>query len=236
MNPTGGIGSVMPPFSVPTEDSSPSAELTPSGSSVSTSSPSELPSDGVDSVSEGDVVVNGEEEASGADSDSDSDSASDSGSDSTSDSDSDSTLDSTLHSTPSSSITPSHHRKRVIPLTKNVLGRYSKWEDHINSYRSIQEASLSLLSLTRRSWNTSNIITYVKRGTTGISGQLIGICDALFIGFYTKRAVRCDLSLPSLQIVTSNVITDDLFVFGLPHMHLNLSAQELSSSSPSAEL
>ena len=194
---------------------------------------------GEEGVSDSDSDSNSDSDSTpDSDSDSNSDSDSDSNSDSNSDSDSDSDSDSnsTPTSSPSSPITPPHHRKRIIPLNKNVFGRYSKWEDHIQSFRSLQETSLSLLSLTPRFWNTSNTITYVKRGTTGISGQLIGICDALFIGFYTKRAVRCGFSPLSSRIVTSNIITDDLFDFGLPHMHLNLSAQELSSPSPSAEL
>ena len=72
-----------------------------------------------------------------------------------------------------------------------------------------------------RTYKTSHTIVYIKRGTTGLSGELIGICDALFIGFYTGRAVRCRSSLLSSRAVYSTIVTSDLFDFGLPHMPLN---------------
>lgn len=39
--------------------------------------------------------------------------------------------------------------------------------------------------MTSSNYKTAHTVVYIKRGTTGLSGELIGICDALFIGFYT---------------------------------------------------
>ena len=77
--------------------------------------------------------------------------------------------------------------------------------------------------LISRNYNTSKTVVYIKRGTTGISGELIGICDSLFIGFYTGRAIRCCFSPLFLSTVYSTIITSDLFDFGLSHMPLDSS-------------
>ena len=83
--------------------------------------------------------------------------------------------------------------------------------------------------MTSSNYKTAHTVVYIKRGTTGLSGELIGICDALFIGFYTGRAIRCCVSLRSSPAVYSTVITRDLFDFGLLHMPLN---STLISKSP----
>ena len=83
--------------------------------------------------------------------------------------------------------------------------------------------------MTSSNYKTAHTVVYIKRGTTGLSGELIGICDALFIGFYTGRAIRCCVSPRSSLAVYSTVITRDLFDFGLLHMPLN---STLISKSP----
>ena len=36
-----------------------------------------------------------------------------------------------------------------------------------------------------------NKVVYVKRGTTGISGEIIGICDSLLIAMLTMKRLEC---------------------------------------------
>ncbi|KAK8818439.1 hypothetical protein WA556_006258 [Blastocystis sp. ATCC 50177/Nand II] len=90
------------------------------------------------------------------------------------------------------------------PQVKHISrggGGNHRWQKFFNKYKLTQE----------RNYKTAHTVVYIKRGTTGLSGELIGICDALFIGFYTGRAIR----------FYSTVITRDLFDFGLLHMPLN---------------
>lgn len=41
--------------------------------------------------------------------------------------------------------------------------------------------------------NPKGTVFYLKRGTTGISGQLVGICDSYFIALATGKSLQCTL-------------------------------------------
>lgn len=38
--------------------------------------------------------------------------------------------------------------------------------------------------------NVSNPIVYIKRGTTGIAGQMRGVCDVLLLGILHNRVIK----------------------------------------------
>ena len=39
--------------------------------------------------------------------------------------------------------------------------------------------------------DSSNVIVYAKRGTTGIAGQISGMCDVLFLSILNDRVFKC---------------------------------------------
>lgn len=45
--------------------------------------------------------------------------------------------------------------------------------------------------------DSSNIIVYAKRGTTGMAGQISGMCDVLFLSILNDRVFKCRC-VPSL--------------------------------------
>ena len=87
-----------------------------------------------------------------------------------------------LHTSFNSS-SPSSHR-RWIPTRPSHLGSLDTWKEYIHKY-SITHDKLS---------KTSQKVMYLKRGTTGIAGQMIGVCDSLLIAMMTNRGLQCRLS------------------------------------------
>lgn len=45
-----------------------------------------------------------------------------------------------------------------------------------------------------RTHNSPNKVVYIKRGTTGISGEMIGICDSLLVAMITEKHLECESS------------------------------------------
>ena len=111
---------------------------------------------------------------------------------------------------------PSPHRTRRkrIPTRKSRSGDVAKWNAFFNQYRTVHTSNV----------NTTKKVVYLKRGTTGIAGQIIGICDSLFIAMMTDRALQCPISSPTSSLVSSDVITDKYFQFPLPNMYIPLNA------------
>ena len=74
-------------------------------------------------------------------------------------------------------------------------------------------------SFINRANNPRGTIFYIKRGTTGISGQLIGICDSYYIAVTTGKFLQCIFFINSIiYLVTSSVVTDTYFSFGIPNL------------------
>ena len=111
---------------------------------------------------------------------------------------------------------PSPHetRRKRIPTRKNRSGDVAKWNSFFNQYRTVHISNV----------NTTKKVVYLKRGTTGIAGQIIGICDSLFIAMMTDRALQCLISSSTSCLVSSDVITDKYFLFPLPNMYIPLNA------------
>lgn len=68
--------------------------------------------------------------------------------------------------------------------------------------------------------NKHGTVFYIKKGTTGISGQIIGICDSLFVAAATGKLLQCNSLIHSSIIVTSSVVTESFFTFNLPHIYV----------------
>lgn len=90
---------------------------------------------------------------------------------------------------------PSPHetRRKRIPTRKNRSGDVAKWNSFFNQYRTVHISNV----------NTTKKVVYLKRGTTGIAGQIIGICDSLFIAMMTDRALQCLISSSTSCLVSS---------------------------------
>lgn len=101
-------------------------------------------------------------------------------------------------------------RKRWIPTRKSRFGDIDKWESFFNEYRSVHASKV----------NTQKKVVYLKRGTTGIAGQMIGICDSLFVAMMTDRALQCEYHSLDSFLVSSDVITDKYFNFPLQDMFI----------------
>ena len=116
-----------------------------------------------------------------------------------------------------SSTTKQQHKVLSSQRTRNGRNRYgdvSKWNAYFNHYRTVHTANI----------NTTKKVVYLKRGTTGIAGQIIGICDSLFIAMITDRALQCPFSFPTSSLVSSDVITDKYFSFPLPNVYVPLNS------------
>ena len=82
-----------------------------------------------------------------------------------------------------SSSSSSSHR-RWIPTRPSHLGSLDVWKEYLRKYRSTH------IKLSK----TSQKVMYLKRGTTGIAGQMIGVCDSLLIAMMTNRGLQCRLA------------------------------------------
>ena len=77
----------------------------------------------------------------------------------------------------------SSHR-RWIPTRPSHLGSLDVWKEYLRKYRSTH------IKLSK----SSQKVMYLKRGTTGIAGQMIGVCDSLLIAMMTNRGLQCRLT------------------------------------------
>ena len=76
--------------------------------------------------------------------------------------------------------TPPH--KRLIPLRPSRFGSPAQWSAFFAAFARSQ----------RRLVNSTQKVVYLKRGTTGIAGQMIGICDAFAVAAMTQRSLQCN--------------------------------------------
>lgn len=84
-------------------------------------------------------------------------------------------------SLPSFTSSPRPHHRRWIPTRPSHLGSNHVWKEFMRTYAKLH-AKLA---------NTTNKVMYLKRGTTGIAGQMIGVCDALLVALTTNRGLQC---------------------------------------------
>ena len=73
-------------------------------------------------------------------------------------------------------------RERLIPLRPSRFGSPSQWSAFFAAFARSQ----------RRLVNSTQKVVYLKRGTTGIAGQMIGICDAFAVAAMTQRSLQCN--------------------------------------------
>ena len=92
-----------------------------------------------------------------------------------------STSTSSNTSLPSFTSSPRPHHRRWIPTRPSHLGSNHVWKEFIRTYANLHTKLV----------NTSNKVMYLKRGTTGIAGQMIGVCDALLVALTTNRGLQC---------------------------------------------
>lgn len=88
---------------------------------------------------------------------------------------------------PTPSTTTPAPRKRLIPPRPSRFGSPAQWDAFFADFARSQ----------RRLRNSTQKVVYLKRGTTGIAGQMVGVCDALAVAAMTHRALQCN-ARPSL--------------------------------------
>ena len=100
--------------------------------------------------------------------------------------------------------------KLLKPTSKNESDWYfgpSRFVEYMNTkYRLIQLKRVS---------NPKKRIVYEKKGTTGMAGQMFGVCDTLLLGILHSRAVQCILRVFAFPLVWAPALREEMFDFPL---------------------
>ena len=106
------------------------------------------------------------------------------------------------------------------PLTFSLLtptGNESKWVygpplflKYMNTkYKTIQRKRVS---------QPKHRIVYEKKGTTGMAGQMIGVCDTLLLGILHNRGIQSGFLVCILRVVWAPALPEGMFVFPLSNL------------------
>lgn len=111
-------------------------------------------------------------------------------------------------------------KSKIVRPREHRFGRIKKWEEAFNDFAKKNQQFVYLMIVIIRLNNKQGTVFYIKRGTTGISGQIIGICDSFFVASATGKLLQCNTFVHSSIIVTSSVVTESFFTFNLPHLYV----------------
>ena len=75
----------------------------------------------------------------------------------------------------------------VSAFSEDAKHRIPRWDYSPRSFRDYLRDVYSLSF-----YNSSRRIVYSKRGTTGIAGQMKGVCDSFLLALLKNYSFRCD--------------------------------------------
>ena len=121
----------------------------------------------------------------------------------------DSTEIPTLEQTLEQTLQPS-----TVKLLKSTSKKESDWYFGPSRFVEYMNTKYRLIQLKRVS-NPKKRIVYEKKGTTGMAGQMFGVCDTLLLGILHSRAVQCILRVFALPLVWAPALREEMFDFPL---------------------
>ena len=106
----------------------------------------------------------------------------------------------------------------LLPSTLKLLEATSRnessWYYGPSRFVQYMNTKYRLIQLKRVS-NPKRRIVYEKKGTTGMAGQMFGVCDTLLLGILHNRAVQCFVHISALPPVWAPALREEMFDFPL---------------------